>query len=262
MGFMTVDVPNFVSDRPILRQDRLSSLMSALRPVATPCAADDPRAALVLTPTLLVLFTRPPNTPEPDALVATRLECALPLAQALHGSPARLAVARENCPGLAALADVLVAEAQSGRCGSQLAMARLFEAMLVLVLRRAIDAGPPDPGLLAGLSHPRLHRALIAIHAAPARPWTVEMLSAEAGMSRSRFMADFSDCLGTSPLAYVTRWRLGLAHIALIQGASIPVAARSVGYGTTAGFRRAWLRHFGDIPLAAVGSGPAEHPIL
>lgn len=145
----------------------------------------------------------------------------------------------------------MTAEARANRCGSDQDLARFFETMLVLMLRRAIDANPPEPGLLSGLSHPRLHRALVAIHAAPAPPWTIELLSAEVGMSRSRFMADFTDRIGTSPLAYVTQWRMGLAHVALSQGASVRDAARSVGYETAAGFRRAWLRHSGALPVAA-----------
>lgn len=258
---MNPDVPIFVSDRPVLRRDRLSALISALRPVATLCAPDDPKAALVLTETSLVLIARPRAAPEPDAVIAARFECAMPLFQVLHGSPDRLEVAMGDCPDLAALAHVMTAEAQANRCGSHLAMARLFEATLVLVLRRAIDASPPEPGLLSGLSHPRLHRALVAIHAAPARPWTIELLSAEAGMSRSRFMADFSDRIGNSPLAYVTQWRMGLAHVALNQGASVRDAARSVGYETAAGFRRAWLRHFGALPLAAAPTDQTAHPL-
>lgn len=257
---MSTDVPIFLSDRPVLRRDRLSALISALRPVATLCAPDDPHAALVLTETSLVLIARARAAPEPDAVIAARLECALPLAQVMHGSPDRLEVSKDNCPGLAALAHVMTAEAQANRCGSHHAMARLFETMLVLVLRRAIDASPPEPGLLRGLSHPRLHRALVAIHAAPARPWTIELLSAEAGMSRSRFMAGFTECIGTSPLAYVTQWRMGLAHAALVQGASVREAARSVGYETAAGLRRAWLRHFGALPLAAASTDRTARP--
>jgi len=255
MGFMNVDLPNLVAESPILRRDRLSALIAALRPVAATCAVDDPQAALVMTPVALVLHLRPRAAPEPDALLGARLDCALPLAQVLHGTPDRLEIARDGCPGLGALSDVLTTEAQAARCGSPQAIARLFEAMLVLVLRRAIGTASPEPGLLAGLSHPRLHRALVAIHDNPAKPWTTQELATEAGMSRSRFMAGFAQLIGTSPLAYVTRWRMGLARIALAEGATIKDIARRTGYNSTAAFRRAWRRHFGDLPRCR--NGPA-----
>lgn len=257
---MNADVPVLAPESPIIRRDRLSALIAALRPAATICAVDDPQATLVMTPSTLVLRLRPRTAPEPDALLAARFDCALPLAQALHGAPDRLEIAHDECPGLGALAHVLTAEAKAGRCGSPHAIARLFEAVLVLALRRAIDAGPPEPGLLAGLSHPRLHRALVAIHDRPAVPWTTEALAAEAGMSRSRFMAGFAEVIGTSPLAYVTRWRMGIARVALVEGATVKDAARRIGYSSPAGFRRAWRRHFEDSPMPGASRPRLTHP--
>lgn len=246
---MNIDVLINATESPVLRQDRLSALIAALRPMATICDVDDPRAVLVLTPWALVLRLVPGMAPEPGALLAAHLDCALPLVQVMHGAPVRLEIGHDTCPGLGALSDVLTGEAAARRCGSPHAMARLFEAMLVLALRRAIDAAPPEPGLLAGLSHPRLHRALVAIHDDPAKPWTIEALAAEAGMSRSRFMAAFAQVLGTSPMAYVAEWRMGLARGALLKGEPLRDVARRTGHGSPATFRRAWRRHFGDAPM-------------
>lgn len=251
MGFMDTYVPRMGPESTNLRRDRLSAVIAALRPVATICAGDDPGAQLVLTHTTLVLRLQPDLAPEPGAVSAARLESALPLAQTLRGAPDRLEIALDDCPDLGALASVMAAEARARRCGAPHAMARLAEAMLIMALRRAIDAAPPAPGLLAGLSHPRLHRALVAIHDRPGVPWTVEALSDEAGMSRSRFMASFAQVIGTSPMAYVAQWRLGLARKALAEGAALKDVARRAGYSSTAGFRRAWRRHHGDPPTDA-----------
>lgn len=74
------------------------------------------------------------------------------------------------------------------------------------------------------------------------------MLATEAGMSRSRFMAGFTEAIGISPMAYVTRWRLGLARDALARGVSVKDVAHRLGYRSVAGFRRAWQRQFEGPP--------------
>jgi transcriptional regulator GlxA family with amidase domain len=114
---------------------------------------------------------------------------------------------------------------------------------LVLVLRRFLDGAPPAHGVLAGLSHPRLHHAIVAVHSDPGTTWTVEALADLAGMSRSRFMATFRDLIGLSPLAYVTRWRVEFARAALARCAVPRDVARQVGYGSLASLRRAMRRH-------------------
>ncbi|MFN6976759.1 MAG: helix-turn-helix transcriptional regulator [Gemmobacter sp.] len=220
--------------------------------MATACTPDDPLAALVVTQGSLVLRPGAPMAPEPGALAAARLDGAMSLAQVLRGAPARLEIAQDGCAGLGGLCALMLAECRGGRCGAPLATARLFEAALVLALRRVIDLAPLESGLLAGLSHARLHRALVAIHEHPARPWTIEALAAEAGMSRSRFMAAFTQVIGTSPMAYVTRWRMDLARAALAEGARVRDVARHSGYDSAAGFRRAWRRHLGDRPAPAI----------
>jgi dihydroxy-acid dehydratase len=48
-----------------------------------------------------------------------------------------------------------------------------------------MEKGQTGAGLLAGLSHPRLRNAVVAMHERPALEWTLDALAAEAGMSRS-----------------------------------------------------------------------------
>lgn len=239
---MDVDLPYFAAESPKVRRDRLSAVIAALRPVAAVCDTDDPGAQMLVSPAKLVLRFHPDPAPEADAIVALRLESALPMAQTLRGAPARVEISFDDCPDLGALASVMAAEARQGRCGSSDAIARLAEAMLIIALRRAIDASSPAPGLLSGLSHPRLHRALVSIHERPGARWTVEALAKESGMSRSRFMASFSQVIGTSPMAYVAQWRLGLARKALAEGAPLKDVARRSGYTSTAAFSRALRR--------------------
>jgi len=120
-----------------------------------------------------------------------------------------------------------------------------------MVLRRTIDAGATQPGLLAGLSHPALHRALAAMHDQPSRAWRIEDLAAIAGVSRSRFMELFREVVGTTPSSYLTEWRLALARRALVRGDRVKSIAAHVGFGSAAAFSRAYTRRFGHPPVQA-----------
>lgn len=239
---MSTDVTENDTDHPERRVDRLTALMAALQPQARPCAPDDPTATLLLCPERVVLRLQAGSPPPTDARLAFRFDMAIPLREALHGTPGSLSIATEDVPGLRQLATVALDEADAGRCGASQTMARLAEALLVLALRRALDGAPPAHGVLAGLSHPRLHRAIVAIHSDPGAPWTVEALAGRAGMSRSRFMAVFRELIGLSPLAYVTRWRVDVARAALDRGIPPREVARRVGYGSAAALRRVLRR--------------------
>ena len=125
-----------------------------------------------------------------------------PIVQSL---PSLLAVPLADVEGLGPTLDLLFAEADRVRCGSRLLAGRLFEVLLVQLLRWALD-NPARSGVhhgtLAGLSHPRLAKALSALHARPGEPWPLERLAAQAGMSRSAFAAAFKHAVGTTPAAY------------------------------------------------------------
>ncbi|PMS16211.1 AraC family transcriptional regulator [Trinickia dabaoshanensis] len=165
--------------------------------------------------------------------------------------PERVVVDVDESTVLHGIASGFVEEALNARCGQSAVIGRLCEVMLLLVLRQVIDAGTRAPGLLAGLSHPALHRALVAMHDAPDRPWRVEDLACVSGLSRSQFMASFRQTVGTTPSAYLTAWRLMLARRALANGAKIKAVAQRVGFGSASAFSRAYVRAFGHPPIVA-----------
>ena len=74
---------------------------------------------------------------------------ANPLLSAL---PARFVVDLDDQPVLRTIASAFLAEAKGQRCGRQVAVDRLCEVVLLLVLRLAIERGDSRPGLLAGLA--------------------------------------------------------------------------------------------------------------
>jgi AraC-like DNA-binding protein len=170
---------------------------------------------------------------------------ANPLADALPGFVCLPLAELDGCAGVL---EVLFDEAFRPRCGRQALVDRLFEAVLVFVLRRLMDEGRIEHGLFAGLAQPQLARALTAMHERPARAWTLESLAAEAGMSRSVFAASFRDTVGATPGDYLARWRVGLAQEALRRGRPLKLIADEVGYGSEAALSRAFKAWVGHSP--------------
>jgi AraC-like DNA-binding protein len=170
-----------------------------------------------------------------------------PLSGAL---PAFVCLPLAALDGAAPLLDVLFAEAFAQRCGRQLIVDRLFEAVVVLLIRHLLDHGQIEAGLVAGLGHPQLRKALTGIHDAPAQPWTLDTLASAAGMSRSRFAEAFARVVGATPAAYLAGYRITLAQQALRRGEPLEHIAGAVGYGSAAALSRAFSALCGISPRA------------
>jgi AraC-like DNA-binding protein len=167
--------------------------------------------------------------------------------------PAVLVVERLS-PTAGAVATVLALldrEAREPGLGSEAVTARLAELLVVEAIRfHAGTAGADQTGWLGALADPRIGRALRALHADIARPWTVAALATEAGMSRATFSAVFHRLVGRSPLDYVRLWRLTLARARLAAGAPVARTAADVGYASQSAFGNAYRRTFGISPGA------------
>lgn len=88
-----------------------------------------------------------------------------------------------------------------------------------------------------------LRRALALVQGDPSRPWTVDELSDQVGLSRSALAARFVRHLGEPPKQYLARWRLALAADALrATPDSAAQIATNVGYESEAAFNRAFKR--------------------
>ncbi len=134
--------------------------------------------------------------------------------------------------------------------GAGIVSARLADILLVETFRAY--AGLVDPagsGWVGALLDPRIGRALQALHADVAHPWTVADLAAVAGMSRAAFSAAFTRRVGQPPLSYLRSWRLAIARKALSRGgATVAEVAHAVGYHSHSAFSQAFLRAFGVSP--------------
>jgi AraC-like DNA-binding protein len=141
-------------------------------------------------------------------------------------------------------------EVAAGRPGSETVLAKLSELLFVEAVRRYAEALPDgQTGWLAGLRDPHVARALAVIHRDVARPWTVEDLGREAGLSRSALADRFVRLIGVPPMHYVASWRMQVATQKLrTSHASLAQVAEMVGYESEAAFSRAFKKTVGTAP--------------
>lgn len=172
---------------------------------------------------------------------------------ALRGLPRTLHVPGDTGrpqPWLAPLVDALGAEAFDGGPGSDLVMARLSDALLIRALRHHSDT-VEQAGWLAGLHDPYVADALAAVHADPARPWTVASLASTVGLSRAAFAARFTDRVGEPAMRYLTSLRMQRAKTLLqSEQATVASVASQVGYHSDVAFAAAFKREVGTSPGA------------
>ena len=168
-----------------------------------------------------------------------------------EGLPALVVLPLATHPELARVCDLLVVEGFAQGDGRQAALDRLFDYLLILIVRHVLASNMVADGVLAGLADPRLSRALGAMHEAPRRAWSLDDLADAAGMSRTRFATHFRAVVGRTPFDYLTRWRMTLARQLLAKGRPVKAVASHVGYGSPAAFSRVFSRVTGGPPREA-----------
>ncbi len=168
-----------------------------------------------------------------------------PIASAL---PDLICLPLADIDGAEPILALLFEEAFEQRCGRVALVERLFEVVMIQVLRQLMESGQVHGGLLSGLSHARLRNALVAMHEAPAQEWTLDELATAAGMSRSVFAATFRETVGITPGQYLQGWRVRLAQKALRRGRPLKMIAAEVGYGSEAALSRAFKAQSGQSP--------------
>ena len=114
--------------------------------------------------------------------------------------------------GLSGTLDWLFEEAFGDECGRDVILNRLFELMVIQLLRHLIASRSIASGMMAGLANAQLSRALVGIHNEPQRNWSVAQLADRSGMSRASFAAHFRETVGSTPADYLANWRISLTQ--------------------------------------------------
>jgi len=180
----------------------------------------------------------------------------------LGALPRMLSVSLRDSPAASWIEATLrrgASETHAPSAGGEVVLGRLAELLFVEGVREYVRSLPASQqGWLAGLRDPHVGRALALLHAEPARPWEVEGLAREVGMSRSALADRFVALLGEPPMQYLTGWRMALASQALsTSNDAVARIAERVGYESEAAFNRAFKREFGTPPAAWRRAGRA-----
>ena len=143
-----------------------------------------------------------------------------------------------------------IEELRAPQPGGFLIVQHLAHMMLVQALRLHLEEGSKAGiGWLFALAHRQMSLAMNAMHDDPAHRWTLQELAAHAGMSRSSFAQKFKETVGTSPMDYLTQWRMLLAGDRLENSRDpISIIAPSLGYESEAAFSTAFKKVMGCSP--------------
>ena len=136
--------------------------------------------------------------------------------------------------------------------GSSIAISRLTELLFVQSIRfhlmqEGSDAVPSN--WLKGAADQYIGQALGLMHTSPGFHWTVASLAEKIGMSRSAFALRFKEMTNTTPLEYLTSWRMHKAEQLITNGTSgLAEIATAVGYESESAFSKAFKREKGTAP--------------
>jgi AraC-like DNA-binding protein len=190
----------------------------------------------------------------PDPVIGADLICATIQIGGRRGNPIALGmpdllvIPFNRVATISPTLDLMVGEAFAALDGRQVALDRLFEYLIVQTIRHVIGKGLVSGGVLAALGDPRLARAITAMHDKPDRLWTLDDLAEVAGMSRTAFARRFRHIAGSSPMDYLTRWRMTIAQNLLRKGTSVKAIASAIGYESPAALSRTFGKVFGVSP--------------
>ncbi len=134
--------------------------------------------------------------------------------------------------------------------GGTLVAQQIAYTLLVEALRLHLkDKAQRGQGWLPALADERMRAALSSMHQQPAHAWTVQELAHTVGMSRTAFAQTFKKFVGSSPMEYLTKWRMTLAANRVQDpDESIASLAPVLGYQSESAFSAAFKRHWGSSP--------------
>jgi len=151
---------------------------------------------------------------------------------------------------LSGVARLMAEEIDRHNSGSSYIVERLLEILCAEAIRSYCETTPQQqPNWIRGIKDPIIGRAIIEMHQRPGADWSVKKLAELAAISPSRFAARFSESVGSSPMVYLTKWRMNIAcQILATTKCRLDQIATDIGYENTTAFSRAFKKHVGQPP--------------
>ena len=145
--------------------------------------------------------------------------------------------------------DIATRHYEPSASGFSALLCKWLELIFVQSTRHWLLHAGQSPHWVRALTDPRLRRAIEAIHACPAKRWSLVELARTAGQSRSRFAEAFRRALNLTPFEYIKRCRNHLA-LDLLARHELSVAdiAEQLGYSSASIFTRNFAEEFGETP--------------
>lgn len=127
--------------------------------------------------------------------------------------------------------------------------AALLKQVIVMLMRRSLNAPDAWVERFAMLSDPQIARAFAEMVADPGVEHTVKSLADVACLSRSAFMARFASVMGRSPMIVLRELRMRrAAQLLEVSALSVGEVAHEVGYASRSSFVRAYRDAYGVDP--------------
>ncbi len=217
----------------------------------------EPHPVLRIVEPTVLLYPRPlAHRFRVDSAQESQFSCATvtfsnssenPLVRVL---PPVVALPLSQLSGAQATLELLFIAARDFGGGRQATLDRLFEVLLIRMLRALIDNGQIAQGVVRGMAHPQLGTVLMTLHRDLARRWTLDALAEVAGISRSNFAQLFRSVMGTTVGDYICGCRLDLAQLLLRSGEPLKRVADRVGYGSAESMARVFVERLQLSPRA------------
>jgi AraC-like DNA-binding protein len=155
-----------------------------------------------------------------------------------------------DAPALQHSLQLLQQEMTQQGLGSESIVHGLLDVVFVLLMRAIVQQQSLEkPCWGQSIQDPQVQKAVQALHADCARPWTLELLASVAGLSRTGLAERFRKTMGNTPLNYLRTVRMQQAMGALSASErSLEQIAQEVGYQDAFSFSKVFKKTVGVAP--------------
>jgi AraC-like DNA-binding protein len=155
---------------------------------------------------------------------------------------------------------LLATEASSSHFGCERIQQNILDILFTFIVRKVIEQSSTQAKTWShALSDEQIKKSIVLMHSKWAKPWTLESLAKELGMSRAGFAVKFKSAMGDTPIQYLTKLRIQKAMELLCHtNESIEKVAFQVGYKDAFGFSKIFKKINGMSPRKFRDKNPRD----